>query len=116
VTTLAAPAINPKRRRRKEVKVNLKTVSRVFRKGARIGAGMPSAVSSMSLHVVEGNKWTRVGTIDRDDFVDLTAKQLKHKITKMRERGESINPRHREWMIETHFHGNVWDSCKLSVD
>lgn len=98
------------------MKVNLKTVSRVFRKGARIGAGLPSAVSSMSLHVVEGIKWTRVGTIDRDDYCDLTAKELKAKITRIRERAERTNPNHKEWMIETHFHGNVWDSYKMDVD
>lgn len=97
------------------MKLNLKTVTRAFASGLRVGSRGVFAVSSLSLHVLDDIKYVRVGTIDRDDYLDLTAKQLKHKITKMREQADGINHNRKEWMVETHFHGNVLDSQQRSA-
>jgi hypothetical protein len=98
------------------IRVNLKNIARAFRSGVEVGSAGMFAVSSISLHVVEGIKWVRIDTIDRNDYCDLTAKKLKHKITKMRTRAENTNPNHRDWMLELHFHGNVLESQKRRID
>ena len=100
-----------------KTKVDLKNVRRLFRKGVHLGEGMNHAVASVTLHALGDMdcNYSRVGTIDRDEYLDLTARQLKHKIIEIRNRAISVQANRRHWMLEVQCCGDG-SSRKLRVD
>ena len=90
------------------MKLNLKTVTTLFRRGACVGKGYPRAVAEIHLHVVPNNscKWSHVGAITRDDYIDLTAKQLKKKVIALRSIATQSTNDRCAWLLEAQCTGD----------
>jgi hypothetical protein len=95
------------------MKINRKSIINLFMRGVRVKQGMPAAVESVCLQVLEDSGiayetvpfTTRmiqpdyVRAINRDHFIDCTPHQMKELAVAMREAGDRLQPDRSQWRI-----------------
>ena len=96
------------------MKLNLKNVVHTFKRGVKIDHGMPAAVASLTLMVLDTGptgtrtrEWSNVGTITRDDYLNLTAKQLKSKIMGIKDVAGNLE-NYEDYMIQAQCTGGMY--------
>lgn len=102
------------------MKINLKSIVNLFYNGVRIGQGMPAAVESVCLQVLEDTGLTYetvafttrhiqpdyVRAINRDHFADCTPHQMKELAIAMREAGDRLQRDRSKWRLVIQCHGS----------
>lgn len=102
------------------MKLNREAIIHLFKRGVRLGQGMPQAVESVCLQVLEDTGITYetvafttpdiapdyVRAISRDDYLDCTHKQLKRRAVAMREAGDRLQRDRSKWRLVVQCHGS----------